>query len=125
MATLSWPARAPKIIRQRSATCCGVPYEDSHFSSSARSAGSNLITRLVFGMSEIIATADKAVKVFKGHYTSKRGFQEPQVLGRTSRGRGEHHITMKKAGRAPEARRCLEFNLEIYRNGGIKIDELF
>src|SRR5438093_12549946 len=70
MATLSWPARAPKIIRQRSATCCGVPYEDSHFSSSARSAGSNLITRLVFGMSEIIATADKAVKLFKGHYTS-------------------------------------------------------
>src|SRR2546422_10280971 len=70
MATLSWPARAPKIIRQRSATCCGVPYEDSHFSSSARSAGSNLITRLVFGMSQIIATADKAVKLFKGHYTS-------------------------------------------------------
>jgi len=32
---------------------------------------------------------------------------------------------MKKAGRAPEARRCLEINFEIYRNGGIKIDELF
>src|SRR5437867_13222338 len=56
---------------------------------------------------------------------SKRGFQKPQVLGRTSRGRGEHHVTMKKAGRAPEARRCLEINFEIYRNGGIKIDELF
>src|SRR5436309_14600947 len=57
---------------------------------------------------------------------SKRGFQEPQaVLGRTSRGRGEHHVTMKKAGRATEARRCLGINFEIYRNGGIKIDELF
>src|SRR5438876_8071377 len=76
MATLSWPARAPKIIRQRSATCCGVPYEDSHFSSSARSAGSNLITRLVFGMSEIIATADKAVKLFKGHYTSMKKYNQ-------------------------------------------------
>src|SRR2546427_6778490 len=69
MATLSWPARAPKIIRQRSATCCGVPYEDSHFSSCVRSAGSNSITRLVFGMSEILAIAEKSVKLFKGHYT--------------------------------------------------------
>src|SRR5438445_12759849 len=68
--TLSWPARAPKIIRQRSATCCGVPYEDSHFSSCVRSAGCNLIARLVFGMSEIIAIARKSVKLFKGHYTS-------------------------------------------------------
>src|SRR5438067_13718590 len=70
MATLSWPAKAPKIIRQRSATCCGVPYEDSHFSNCARSAGSNWIARLVFGMREIIATTGKSVKLFKGHYTS-------------------------------------------------------
>src|SRR5438876_11408693 len=69
MATLSWPAKAPKIIRQRSATCCGVPYEDSHFSNCARSAGSNWIARLVFGMREIIATTGKSVKLFKGHYT--------------------------------------------------------
>src|SRR2546426_7741493 len=70
MDTLSWPARAPKIIRQRSATCCGVPYDDSHFSSCVRSAGSNWIAMLVFGMSEIIATTGNAVKLFKGHYTS-------------------------------------------------------
>src|SRR6266699_6728968 len=69
--TLSWPARAPKIIRQRRATCCGVPYEDSHFASCVRSAGCNLIARLVFGMSEIIAIARKSVKLFKGHYTSR------------------------------------------------------
>src|SRR2546422_2272408 len=69
MDTLSWPARAPKIIRQRSATCCGVPYDDSHFSSCVRSAGSNWIAMLVFGMSEIIATTGNAVKLFKGHYT--------------------------------------------------------
>src|SRR6266699_2266531 len=73
--TLSWPARAPKIIRQRSATCCGVPYEDSHFSSCVRSAGCNLIARLVFGMSEIIAIARKSVKLFKGHYTRVRRTQ--------------------------------------------------
>src|SRR5207249_7175082 len=70
MATLSWPARAPKIIRHRSATCCGVPYEDSHFSSCVCSAGSNWIARLLFGMSEIVAVAVKSVKLFKGHYTS-------------------------------------------------------
>src|SRR5437870_12685601 len=75
MATLSWPARAPKIIRQRSATCCGVPYEDSHFSNCARSAGSNWIARLVFGMREIIATTGKSVKLFKGHYTRFWFFQ--------------------------------------------------
>src|SRR5437867_9436104 len=69
MATLSWPARAPKIIRHRSATCCGVPYEDSHFSSCVCSAGSNWIARLLFGMSEIVAVAVKSVKLFKGHYT--------------------------------------------------------
>src|SRR5438093_9793337 len=69
MATLSWPATAPKIIRQRSATCCGVPCADSHFSNCVRSAGSNLIAKLVFGMSEIIATVGNAVKLFKGHYT--------------------------------------------------------
>src|SRR2546422_4211719 len=73
MDTLSWPARAPKIIRQRSATCCGVPYDDSHFASCVRSAGSNWIAMLVFGMSEIIATTGNAVKLFKGHYTSKFG----------------------------------------------------
>src|SRR5205809_1406706 len=72
MATLSWPARAPKIIRHRSATCCGVPYEDSHFSSCVCSAGSNWIARLLFGMSEIVAVAVKSVKLFKGHYTSSK-----------------------------------------------------
>src|SRR5438093_10399589 len=72
MATLSWPARAPKIIRHRSATCCGVPYEDSHFSSCVCSAGSNWIARLLFGMSEIVAVAGKSVKLFKGHYTRMR-----------------------------------------------------
>jgi len=70
MATLSWPARAPKIIRQRSATCCGVPYEDSIFPAASVQAGSNWIARLVFGMSEIIAIAVKSVNLFKGHYTS-------------------------------------------------------
>src|SRR6266702_3439526 len=74
MATLSWPATAPKIIRQRSATCCGVPCEDSHFSNCVHSAGSNLIAKLVFGMSEIIATVGNAVKLFKGHYTRFRNF---------------------------------------------------
>src|SRR2546422_10038152 len=74
MDTLSWPARAPKIIRQRSATCCGVPYDDSHFSSCVRSAGSNWIAMLVFGMSEIIATTGNAVKLFKGHDTRCRRF---------------------------------------------------
>src|SRR5437867_11109513 len=69
MATLSWPATAPKIIRQRSATCCRVPCADSHFSNCVRSAGSNLIAKLVFGMSEIIATVGNAVKLSKGHYT--------------------------------------------------------
>src|SRR5437773_11639184 len=36
---------------------------------------------------------------------SKRGFQKPQVLGSTSRARGDDHVTMKKAARACEARR--------------------
>src|SRR6266849_1760691 len=71
--TLSWPATAPKIIRQRSATCCGVPCEDSHVSSCVRSAGCNLIATLVFGMSETIAITGKSVKLFKGHYTSENG----------------------------------------------------
>src|SRR5207247_2585590 len=78
MATLSWPARAPKIIRHRSATCCGVPYEDSHFSSCVCSAGSNWIARLLFGMSEIVAVAVKSVKLFKGHYT--RGVNELRAV---------------------------------------------
>ena len=47
-----------------------VPCEDPHFSSCVRSAGCNLIARLVFGMSKIIAIAGKSVNIFKGHYTS-------------------------------------------------------
>src|SRR5271169_4600712 len=52
---LSCPARAAKIIRQRSATCCGVPCEASHCFSCVCSAASNLIARLVFGTTWIIA----------------------------------------------------------------------
>jgi len=54
-----------------------------------------------------------------------RALYKDGVLGRTSRGRGEHHVTMKKAGRAPEARRCLEINFETYRSGVVRTDELF
>ena len=32
---------------------------------------------------------------------------------------------MGKVGRARRARRCFETNFEIYRNGVIRIDELF
>ena len=64
------PAKAPKIILQRSATCCGVPCEDSHASICVRSPGCNLIATLVFGMSKIIAIIEKSVNLFKGHYTS-------------------------------------------------------
>src|ERR1035441_37701 len=70
IATLSCPARARKIIRQRSATCCGVPCEASHCSICVRSAASNLIARLRFGITKIIAIADKSVKLFMRHYTS-------------------------------------------------------
>src|SRR5271168_3653051 len=52
---LSCPARAAKIIRQRSATCCGVPCEASHCFSCVCSAAANLIARLVFGTTWIIA----------------------------------------------------------------------
>src|SRR5207244_12709669 len=85
IATLSWPARTLKIIRQRSATCCGVLWEDPHFSSCVRSAGCSLIARLVFGMSEIIAIAGKVVKLFKGHYTRLEEKEKPY---RSSAGHG-------------------------------------
>ena len=55
IAALSCPARAAKIIRQRSATCCGVPCEASHCFSCVCSAAPNLIARLVFGTTRIIA----------------------------------------------------------------------
>src|SRR6266851_2362898 len=70
IATFCSPATAPKIIRQRRATCCGVPWADSHCSSCVRSAACKLIGKLVFGMLEIIATAVKYVKLFMIHYTS-------------------------------------------------------
>ena len=57
IAALSCPARAAKIIRQRSATCCGVPCEVAHCFSCVCSAASNLIARLVFGTTRIIAIA--------------------------------------------------------------------
>src|SRR5712692_908732 len=69
IATFCSPATAPKIIRQRRATCCGVPWADSHCSSCVRSAACKLIGKLVFGMLEIIATAVKYVKLFMIHYT--------------------------------------------------------
>src|SRR5712692_7175108 len=64
IATFCSPATAPKIIRQRRATCCGVPWADSHCSSCVRSAACKLIGKL-----EIIATAVKYVKLFMIHYT--------------------------------------------------------
>jgi hypothetical protein len=70
IATFCSPATAPKIIRQRRATCCGVPWADSHCSSCVRSAASKLIAKLVFGMHAIIAIAVKSVKLFMIHYTS-------------------------------------------------------
>src|SRR5712692_2677285 len=71
IATFCSPATAPKIIRQRRATCCGVPWADSHCSSCVRSAACKLIGKLVFGMLEIIATVVKYVKLFMIHYTSQ------------------------------------------------------
>src|SRR6059036_1619273 len=111
MATLSWPARAPKIIRQRSATCCGVPYEDSHLSSCASSAGSNLIARPVFGMSEIISTAGIAVKLFKGHYTSCGRYrykrqENPERIHRQVRREGLPHETIDRRKTEPQRSRC-------------------
>src|ERR1019366_299918 len=92
IATLSCPARARKIIRQRSATCCGVPWEASHCSICVRSAACNLIARLVFGITKIIAIAAKSVKLFMRHYTRQgrhrarpereRSGARPQVPGR-------------------------------------------
>ena len=54
IATLFWPASAANIIRQRSATCCGVPCEVAHCFSCVCSAASNLIARLVFGTTRIM-----------------------------------------------------------------------
>src|SRR5271170_5704552 len=64
------PRQAAKIIRQRSATCCGVPCEASHCSSCVRSGACNLIAGLVFGMTTILPIAGKSVTLFTRHYTS-------------------------------------------------------
>src|SRR5277367_3457039 len=47
--------RGPAHLQLRSAPCCGVPCEASHCFSCVCSAASNLIARLVFGTTWIIA----------------------------------------------------------------------
>src|ERR1039458_5090521 len=58
---LPCPPSTAKIVRQRSATCCGVPWEDSHCCNCARSAACNLIATPVFGMRESIASVGHCV----------------------------------------------------------------
>src|SRR5712691_750623 len=98
IATFCSPATAPKIIRQRRATCCGVPWADSHCSSCVRSAACKLIGKLVFGMLEIIATAVKSVKLFMIHYT--RNFFAPltQPNGSPTKDMGRDQLKRNQFG---------------------------
>src|SRR5271155_4241278 len=83
---LSCPARAAKIIRQRSATCCGVPCEASHCFSCLCSAASNLIARLVFGTTWIIAiVSPKSYLRDTTLVEAKHQLQLGRALGRWAR----------------------------------------
>ena len=83
IATFCSPATASKIIRQRRATCCGVPWADSHCSSCVRSAAckiDQLIAKLVL-IEEILTL------IVAGHETTATTlnwtwyliFQHPEV----------------------------------------------
>ncbi len=58
------------MIRQRSATCCGVPWADSHCSNCAPSLWLSVIAKLALRMSKASCCNPPYVKLFKRHYTS-------------------------------------------------------
>ena len=64
------PANAMRITRHRSATCCGVPWADSHCSSCARSLGLILIAKLDLRTRRASSGSPPYVKLFERHYTS-------------------------------------------------------